>query len=94
LSSQATIDDLLADLRMQRLQSTVSIVSVLATPEPNTPATPSSNCAFLPVLCSGEHQKFCASSASVFSPFKAASATFALNAGVWFRRVRFVISAS
>src|SRR5208337_5499738 len=28
----------------------------------------------------------CASSASVFSPFTAAKATFALKAGVWFRR--------
>lgn len=28
-----------------------------------------------------------ASSASVFSPFNAANATFALNAGVWFRLV-------
>jgi hypothetical protein len=28
------------------------------------------------------------------SPFTAASATFALNAGLWFRRVRFVIWGS
>src|SRR3954471_16287252 len=33
----------------------------------------------------------CASSASVFSPLTAANATFALNAGVWFRRGRLVI---
>ena len=31
-------------------------------------------------------------SASVFSPFKAASATFALDAGLWFRRGRLLIS--
>src|SRR6187455_2775139 len=33
----------------------------------------------------------CANSASVFSPLTAAKATFALNAGVWFRRGRLVI---
>src|SRR5690349_19789364 len=33
----------------------------------------------------------CASSASVLSPFTAARATFALKAGVWFRRGRLVI---
>src|SRR4051812_30640208 len=33
----------------------------------------------------------CASSASVFSPLTAAKATFALKAGVWFRRGRLVI---
>src|SRR4051812_41836249 len=35
----------------------------------------------------------CASSASVFSPLTAARATFALNAGVWFRRGRLVIAS-
>src|SRR4051812_14508585 len=35
----------------------------------------------------------CASSASVFSPLTAANATFALNAGVWFRRGRLVIAS-
>src|ERR1700686_2456393 len=34
-----------------------------------------------------------ANSANVFSPFKAANATFALNAGLWFRRARFVIDS-
>src|SRR6476620_499201 len=33
----------------------------------------------------------CASSASVFSPLTAARATFALNAGEWFRRGRLLI---
>src|SRR3954452_7443597 len=33
----------------------------------------------------------CANSASVFSPRTAAKATFALKAGVWFRRGRFVM---
>src|SRR3954454_14651582 len=33
----------------------------------------------------------CASSASVFSPLTAAKATFALKAGVWFRRGRLLI---
>src|SRR3954468_464551 len=33
----------------------------------------------------------CASSASVFSPLTAAKATFALRAGVWFRRGRLLI---
>jgi hypothetical protein len=33
----------------------------------------------------------CANSASVFSPLTAAKATFALKAGVWFRRGRLVI---
>jgi len=35
----------------------------------------------------------CASSASVFSPLSAANATLALNAGLWFRRVRLDMSA-
>src|SRR3954467_5513906 len=33
----------------------------------------------------------CANSASAFSPLTAANATFALNAGVWFRRGRLVM---
>src|SRR3546814_5767567 len=33
----------------------------------------------------------CANSASVFSPFTAANATLALNAGLWFRRGRLLI---
>src|SRR5271170_7958515 len=35
----------------------------------------------------------CASSASVFSPLMAASATFALKAGLWVRRARLAIVA-
>jgi len=33
----------------------------------------------------------CANSASVFSSFTAAKATFAFKTGLWFRRVHFVI---
>jgi len=40
------------------------------------------------------HVEQLARSDSVFSPLMAANATFALNAGVWFRRVRFVIALS
>src|SRR3954468_3489628 len=35
----------------------------------------------------------CANSASVFSPLTAAKATFALKAGVWFRRGRLVMGS-
>jgi hypothetical protein len=37
------------------------------------------------------HVELLRHSTSVFSPFRAANATFALNAGLWFRRTRFVI---
>src|SRR5271157_4551499 len=47
----------------------------------------------VPVTNEGSHEVVCtscncASSASVFSPLIAANATFALNVGLWLRRVR------
>jgi len=42
-----------------------------------------------PYSGSDEHRKPAPSSISVFSPFRAAKATFALKAGAWFRRGRF-----
>jgi hypothetical protein len=39
------------------------------------------------------HVELLTSSASVFSPLMAAIATFALKAGLWFRRGRFVMVA-
>src|SRR5882724_4485524 len=43
------------------------------------------------VIWLGCTSKCCASSATVFWPLIAANATFALNAGVWFRRARLLI---
>src|ERR687897_2605982 len=54
--------------------------------DPNTPAAPSSNCAFHWVIWFGWTSNCCASSARVLSPFTAARATLALKAGEWFRR--------
>src|SRR3954469_15254036 len=53
---------------------------------PNTPAAPSSNCAFHWVIWLGWTSNCWANSARVFSPFTAARATLALKAGEWFRR--------
>src|SRR5688500_7320076 len=58
---------------------------------PNTPAAPSRSSAFQAVIWFGRTSSCCASSASVFSPSRAARATFALKAGLWFRRDRLVI---
>src|SRR5688572_26697399 len=58
---------------------------------PNTPAAPSRSSAFQAVIWFGWTSNCCASSASVFSPLRAARATFALKAGLWFRRDRLVI---
>src|SRR5215212_8657625 len=58
---------------------------------PKTPAAPSSSNAFQAVTWFGWTSNCCASSASVFSPLMAATATFALKAGLWFRRDRLVI---
>src|SRR5918993_866901 len=58
---------------------------------PNTPAAPSRSSAFQAVIWFGWTSNCCASSASVFSPLMAARATFALKAGLWFRRDRLVI---
>src|SRR5882757_5455140 len=59
--------------------------------DPNTPAAPSWSCVFHCVIWLGCTSKCCASSATVFWPLIAANATFALNAGVWFRRARLLI---
>src|SRR6186713_31820 len=58
---------------------------------PNTPAAPSRSSVFQAVIWLGWTSNCCASSASVFSPLTAARATFALKAGVWFRRGRLLI---
>src|SRR6185369_11174207 len=60
-------------------------------PDPNTPAAPSWSCVFHCVIWLGCTSKCCASSVTVFWPLIAANATFALNAGVWFRRARLLI---
>src|SRR3954449_2521297 len=60
-------------------------------PDPNTAAAPSWSSDFHCVIWLGWTSNFCAKSASVFSPLMAASATFALKAGVWFRRGRLLI---
>src|SRR5271155_5101618 len=59
--------------------------------DPNPPAAPSSSRPFQSVIWFGCTSKSCASSASVFSPFTAAKATFALKAAVWFRLARLVM---
>ena len=58
---------------------------------PNTPEAPSKSCVRHCAIWFGCTSNCWASSASVFSPLTAASATFALKAGVWFRRGRLVI---
>src|SRR6195952_841446 len=61
--------------------------------DPNTPAAPSRSWAFQVVIWLGWTSNCWASSARVFSPRKAARATFALKAGRWFRRCRLLIIA-
>src|SRR5712671_1905399 len=73
--------------------STTGAASSPALPDPNIPATPSVTCPFQVVIWLGCTSNCCASSASVFSPLMAASATLALKAGACVRRVRFVIVA-
>src|SRR5271169_6313074 len=60
-------------------------------PGPKTSAAPPSSCAFHEVIGLGWTSNCSASSASVRSPLMAASANFALKAGVWFRRGRLLI---
>ena len=74
-------------------RSTLGAPSLAVEPEPNNPEAPSSSCAFQAVTWVGCTSYSCASSASVFSPLIAANATLALNAGLWFRRVRLDMSA-
>jgi len=73
--------------------STAVAASLAAELDPNTSAAPSSRCAFHAVIWFGWTSYSCANSASVFSPLMAANATFALKAGLWFRRARLVILA-
>src|SRR6185437_9607613 len=62
-------------------------------PEPNRPEAASTRWAFQAVIWFGCTSYCCANSASVFSPLIAASATLALKAGAWVRRVRFLMLA-
>src|SRR5215218_73424 len=73
------------------LTSTGGAPGVVRASAPNTPAAPSRSSAFQAVIWFGWTSNCCASSASVFSPLMAARATFALKAGLWFRRDRLVI---
>src|SRR4051794_5542891 len=71
-----------------------SSAGAVAPPEaPNTSAAPPTSCAFQAVIWFGCISNCCAKSASVFSPLRAANATFALTAGLWVRRIRFVMLA-
>jgi hypothetical protein len=58
---------------------------------PKTPAALSRSCDLQVVIWFGCTSNCSASSASVFSPLIAAKATFALKAGLWFRRSLFVM---
>src|SRR4051795_12720345 len=71
-----------------------STAGAVAPPEtPNTSAAPPTSCAFQAVIWFGCTSNCCAKSASVFSPLRAANATFALTAGLWVGRIRFVMLA-
>src|SRR5690349_6806524 len=71
-----------------------STAGAVAPPEaPNTSAAPPTSCAFQAVIWFGCTSNCCAKSASVFSPLRAANATFALKTGLWVRRIRFVMLA-
>ena len=72
--------------------STTGAASVFAAP-PNTPEAPSRSCVRHWAIWFGCTSYCWASSASVFSPLMAATATFALKAGLWFRRGRLVMVA-
>src|SRR5215468_1593124 len=61
---------------------------------PKTSAAPPSSCAFQIVIWLGCTSNCSASCASVRSPLMAAMATFALKAGVWFRRGRLFMVAT
>src|SRR3954447_6100525 len=71
-----------------------STAGAVAPPKaPNTSAAPPTSCAFQAVIWFGCTSNCCAKSASVFSPLRAANATFALKPGLWVRRIRFVMLA-
>jgi hypothetical protein len=67
------------------------LLSAPGEPELKTSAALSNNWAFQAVIWFGWTSNIWASSASVFSPFSAAKATFALKAAVWLRRGRLVM---
>src|SRR6202034_1924355 len=58
-----------------------------------TSAAPPRSWARHAVIWFGWTSNCCANSASVFSPFKAANATLALKAALWFRRGRLLITS-
>ncbi len=74
-------------LARRSLRSTAGAASALASP-PNTQAAASSSWSFHRLIWLACTSNGCASSLSVFSPRIAVSATFALNACVWFRLAR------
>src|SRR4030088_1469369 len=71
--------------------STAGCAVLSPPPGPKTSAAPPSSCAFHDVIWFGCTSNCSASWASVRSPLTAARATFALKAGVWFRRARLVM---
>jgi hypothetical protein len=70
------------DLGMQRFDIDSGLGVFCGNVAAENPAAPSSNWARQAVIWFAWTSNCCASSASVFSPFKAANATFALNAGL------------
>jgi len=81
----------LADLGVQRLE--VGSSFALSAAVANTSAARCNNSIFHCVIWFGCTSNRSASCTSVWSPFTAANATFALNAAEWLRRGRFIFSA-
>jgi len=81
----------LADLGVQRLE--VGSSFALSAAVANTSAARCNNSLFHCVIWFGCTSNRSASCTSVWSPFTAANATFALNAAEWLRRGRFIFSA-
>jgi len=78
----------LADLGIAHVFTSIAGSAGSAWPsDPKTPGEPSSNYPRRVVIWFGWTSNCCLSSASVFSPFTATNATFALKARLWFRRV-------
>jgi len=65
--------------------------SLVGGPAPNTSAASARSCARHWLMRLGCTSYCCANAASVSTPFKAASATFVLNVGLWFCRGRLLI---
>src|SRR5271154_5903307 len=80
-------------LACSSFKSTAGAGSAPKTAPPNKPAAPSVSRAFQSVIWFGCTSYCCASSASVFSPLRAATATFALKAGLCVRRARLAMLA-